>query len=238
MQAAGGTSRKIIRSPQVRDLSFTAVSHKGCLDAHLFVNKHMSSKWLLLTPANSDATRAGIFGRASSAPAHSAPIALAASCGVETGSLQRPSIRAGLGARHPILSTSFDQNWKPCGRRSHLYDGSFERPGKATGRLRQNQGRCPTRHRHNPYASLRCAPSGNAPLFRKRQSATRNVRATATIPMRLRRLPPPPKRSLNQQCRALSGGYRIQLQARSVIIQRTCRVPDLVMPCSRARSPL
>jgi hypothetical protein len=45
-------------------------------------------------------------------PCHIAPIALAASFGVETRGLQRPSIRAGLGARHPILYASFDQN---CG---------------------------------------------------------------------------------------------------------------------------
>ena len=33
-------------------------------------------------------------------------------CGVGTSRLQRPSIRAGLGARHPMLSAPFDDSWK------------------------------------------------------------------------------------------------------------------------------
>ncbi len=41
-------------------------------------------------------------------------------------------------------------------------------------------------------ASLSTAPSGNAPVVRKRHRARSNVRATATIPMRRRRLPPLP----------------------------------------------
>jgi hypothetical protein len=46
-----------------------------------------------------------------------------ASVGVETSRLQRPSIRAGLSARHPILYASFDDSWKTRRRRPHLYDG-------------------------------------------------------------------------------------------------------------------
>jgi hypothetical protein len=55
------------------------------------------------------------------------------------------------------------------------------------------------------YPTLSTAPSGNTPVSRKRQSAMSNLRATATIPIRLKRLPPPPKRSRNHTLRALSG---------------------------------
>ena len=41
---------------------------------------------------------------------HLAPIGLAASCGVGTSRLQRPSIRAGVHTRHPILYASFDES--------------------------------------------------------------------------------------------------------------------------------
>src|SRR5262245_46998857 len=95
-----------------------------------------------------------------------------------------------------------------------------------------------TLHRQSIYPSLSPAPSGNTPVSRNRQSAMSNVRATATIPIRRKRLPPPPKRSRNQPLKALSGRKRTQLHANSMVIQRTCRLPDLVIPCSRALSPL
>jgi hypothetical protein len=68
-------------------------------------------------------------------------------------------------------------------------------PGSLTGRLHQHQDRSLTQHRNTAYTSLRAAPSGKTPVSRKRQSAISNLRATATIPIRLRRLPPAPKRS-------------------------------------------
>jgi hypothetical protein len=136
---------------------------------------------------------------------HLAPITLAASCGVGTSRLQRPSIRAGTHTRHPMLSASFDDSRKACRRRPHLYDGFFARPGKITGRLHQHQGQSLTQHRQTAHAALSSAPCGITPVSRKRQSAMSNLRATATIPIRLMRLPPPPKRSRNQQLRALSG---------------------------------
>src|SRR5712671_4403245 len=46
---------------------------------------------------------------------HFAPSGLAASCGVEIYRLQRPSIRAGSHARHPILYASFDESGKSFG---------------------------------------------------------------------------------------------------------------------------
>jgi hypothetical protein len=64
---------------------------------------------------------------------HTAPIGLAASGGVGTSRLQRPSLRAGSNARHPMLSASFDDTWKACRRRPHLSDGYFAGPGKNTG---------------------------------------------------------------------------------------------------------
>ena len=118
---------------------------------------------------------------------------------------QRPSIRAGSSARPPMLSASCDARWKAPRRRPHLDDGVLRRPGNATGRLHQHQGRGVTRHRQRGYPSFSTAPAGNTPVSRKRQSAMSNWRATATIPIRLKRLPPPPKRSLNQQLNALSG---------------------------------
>ena len=119
--------------------------------------------------------------------------------------LQRPSIRASLRARHPMLSASFDESGKPCRRRPHLYDGVLRRPGIFSGRLHQHQSLGVTLHRQSVYPSLSPAPSGTTPVSRKRQSAMSNLRATATIPIRLKRLPPLPKRSRNHTLRALSG---------------------------------
>ena len=119
--------------------------------------------------------------------------------------LQRPSIRAGSSARHPILSASCDTCWKAQRRRPHLYDGVLCRPGIFAGRLYQHHSRGVTRQRPSGYPSLSTAPCGNTPVSRKRQSAMSNLRATATIPIRRKRLPPLPKRSRNQTLRALSG---------------------------------
>ena len=136
---------------------------------------------------------------------HMAPIGLAASCGVGTSRLQRPSLRAGAHTRHPMLSASFDESGRPVGGDPISPTASLQGPESSTGRLHQHQGRSLTQHRNTAYASLRTAPSGKTPVLRKRHSAMSNFRATATIPMRLKRLPPPPKRSRNQQLRALSG---------------------------------
>ena len=81
----------------------------------------------------------------------------------------------------------------------------FSRPGNCTGRLHQHQDRGGTQYCNTAYASLRTAPSGNTPVSKKRHSAISNLRATATIPIRRKRLPPPPKRPRNQTLRALSG---------------------------------
>src|SRR5712691_4213381 len=167
-----------------------------------------------------------------------ASIELAASVGVETDRLQRPSIRASSHARHPILSASFDARWKAQRRRPHLYDGVLRRPGIFTGRLHQHQSLSVTPHRPSVSPSLSTAPSGTTPVSRKRHRARSHLRATATIPIRRKRLPPLPKRSRHQTLRALSGCQRRQLHANSVVIQRPCRLPALVIPCSRILSPL
>lgn len=146
-----------------------------------------------------------ILGSTSDAPGHMALSRLAASVGVGTFRLQRPSIRAGLSTRHPILSASCDESWKACRRRPHLYDGLLRRPGICSGRLHQHPDRGVTLHRQSAYPSLSTAPAGKTPVSRKRQSAMSNLRATATMPIRRKRLPPPPKRSRNQQLKALSG---------------------------------
>src|SRR4030095_1518493 len=103
-----------------------------------------------------------------------ASIGLAASWGVGTSRLQRPSLRAGATTRHPMLSTSFDDNWTACRRRPHLSDGFFEGPGSLTGRLHQHQGRSRTPHRNTAYAALSSAPSGTTPVLRKRHRAMSN----------------------------------------------------------------
>jgi hypothetical protein len=139
------------------------------------------------------------------APGHLTSMRLVASCGVEIHRLQRPSIRAGSHARHLILYASVDASRKAQRRRPHLYDGVLGRPGFFAGRLHQHPDRGVTLHRPSVYPSLSTAPAGKTPVWRKRQSAMSNLRATATIPIRLKRLPPPPKRSRNQQLKALSG---------------------------------
>jgi hypothetical protein len=159
----------------------------------------------ILRVPRSDTTSVIIPDSTPDATHRTASVQLAASFSVQTSRLQRPSIRAGSGARHPILYASFDESRKVLRRRPHLYDGLLRRPGIFTGRLHQHQGLGMTSHRNSAYPSLSTAPSGKTPVSRKRQRAMSNLRATATMPIRLRRLPPPPNRSRNHTLRALSG---------------------------------
>lgn len=138
--------------------------------------------------------------------------------------LPRPSIRAGSPARPPILSTSCDESRKACRRQPPLCTGFFAQPGRsirAASTSTTAQG--VTQLLHTASAALRSASSGKTPVFRKRPSARSHFRATATMPIRLRRFPPPPKRARNPQRRALSGWERSQPQANAVGSQRTCR---------------
>jgi hypothetical protein len=175
---------------------------------HLSCSNDLQCSYEHLSPSSSlqsDTFSVIILDSTPVAPHRTASVQLAAPFGVETSRLQRPSIRAGFHARHLILSASFDESRKALRRRPHLDDGVLSRPGNFTGRLHQHQGLMLTSHQLRPYPSLSTAPSGNAPVSRKRHKAMSNLRATATIPMRLKRLPPPPKRSRNHTLRALSG---------------------------------
>jgi hypothetical protein len=87
------------------------------------------------------------------APAPMTSMGLAASLGVGTSRLQRPSLRAGAHTRHPMLSASCDESWKAQRRRPHLYDGVLRRPGHAPGRLHQPPDRGVTPHQPSVYPS-------------------------------------------------------------------------------------
>jgi hypothetical protein len=111
----------------------------------------------------------------------------------------------GLSRPSPDSLCVFRRERKTLRRRPHLCDGLLGRPGSFPGRLHQHQGRAGTSCQQTFYPFLSPAPSGNAPVSRKRHRAMSNLRATATIPIRLKRLPPPPKRSRNHTLKALSG---------------------------------
>jgi len=130
---------------------------------------------------------------------------LAASWGAQTAPRPRPSLRAGAPPRPPLLSTSCDDTWQAWRRRPYLSDGCFAGPGRVTGRLHQPPGRSRTPHRPTAYAAWRSAPAGTPPVVRTRHRAMRTFRATATMPLRLQRLPPLPTRSRHQPLRARSG---------------------------------
>ena len=132
-------------------------------------------------------TRAILLGSTPDAAGPMAWFALAAACGVGTARLQRPSIRAGLGARHPMLYAPCDDRWKAQRPRPPLYHRLLRRPGIFPGRRHQHQGLGVPLHQKSAYATLRIAPSGKTPVARKRPKAMRNWRATATIPMTPRR---------------------------------------------------
>jgi hypothetical protein len=114
--------------------------------AQMFTSDHMSTSAGCLALPRSDMTRAIILGSTPDAFGPLAWFELAASGGVRTSRLQRPSIRAGLGARHPMLYASFDVSWKAQRRRPPLDDGLLRRPGIFPGRLHQHQGRGVTLH--------------------------------------------------------------------------------------------
>jgi len=120
---------------------------------------------------------------------------------------------ASMGWRLPLaLRPASPTSFSPCGlahpspdalcvlrrqlegqrRRPHLHDGVLRRPCTTTGDLHQPPLRGVTPHGACSYLVLRAAPSGNAPVSRKRHSTMSTLRATATIPIRLKRLPPLP----------------------------------------------
>ena len=94
------------------------------------------------------------------APGPMTSMCLAASWGVGTSRLQRPSIRAGANTRHPMLYASFDESRKAQRRRPHLDDGVLRRPGNAPGRLHQHPDRGVTPHQPSVDTSVSPAPAG------------------------------------------------------------------------------
>jgi hypothetical protein len=88
------------------------------------------------------------------------------------------------------------------------------------------------------YAALSRAPSGTMPWQANRQSSISSLRASAVTRTRRNRPAPSPLRALSQRASALSGCQRRHSQAISTITVRRCRLPALLMPCSRAYPPL
>src|SRR3990172_12476496 len=78
--------------------------------------------------------------------------------------------------------------------------------------------------------SMSRASSGITPSARKRHSAMSNRRASATMPMRRMRRPPPAKRLWYHWLSALLGCKRNHSQAISTIMALTRRLPALLMP--------
>lgn len=137
---------------------------------------------------------------------HIAPTGLVASRGVGTHPSPTTFYPCGLSRPSPEALYVFRRALEGLGEATPAIQRLFRKARTvSTGRLHQPQGRSLTEPYNTAYASCRTAPSGTPPRLRNRPSAMSNFRATATIPMRLRRLPPPPKRSRNQQLKALSG---------------------------------
>ena len=90
---------------------------------------------MIVKESKPNKTSVSIRDSTSDALGHMALILLAASFGVKTSRLQRPSIRADSSVRHPILFASFDDSRKSFGRRPHLYDDLLSRPENSPGRL-------------------------------------------------------------------------------------------------------
>ena len=86
--------------------------------------------------------------------------------------------------------------------------------------------------------SVNVAPAGGTPVSRYFQSCTSSLRARATIPIRLCRLLPQPKRAWNQRLSSLSGWKCNQPQAISTAIHRIRLLPALLIPWSRSVWPL
>ena len=74
------------------------------------------------------------------------------------------------------------------------------------------------------------ASVGTTPPFTYRHNATRSLRATATIMILRIRPAILPARSRNHRLSALSGWYRSQSQASSIMVVRTRALPALLMP--------
>jgi len=84
---------------------------------------------------------------------------------------------------------------------------------------------------HQPaYALASTAPAGTSSHSKYFQKAINSFRATATIPIRLIRLLPCPKRFQNHLLKALSGWKRSHSHDNSIIVQRIRLLPALLIP--------
>ena len=131
--------------------------------------------------------------RARSALCHMAPIGLAASCGVGTSRRQRPALRVGAHTRHPMLSASLTSAGKPVGG-DPISPTAASQARKCNGSPPPAPGPRATAPEDGLCLLERC-PLGSLPVSKNRHRAISHLRAPATIPIRLRRFPPPPKRS-------------------------------------------
>ena len=118
-----------------------------------------------------------------------------------------PSIRAGS---RPVTSSCMRPlaPVTPVTSTPPLRNRSVHGPGRATGVL--TAGDCSNLfHLHvlnaGPQPSFNRAPSGTTPASMNRHRSINRRRASATMPMRRWRLPPPPKRSWNQRLCLLPG---------------------------------
>jgi len=115
-------------------------------------------------------------------------IGLVASWGV--GTLASPTTFYPCGCKHPsphslcVLRREREGLWETTPSLRRLLHGPGSLPDH-----HQDQGQEVTQYRHTAYAALRSVPSGMTPVSRKRHRAMSNLRATATIPIRRRRLP-------------------------------------------------
>ena len=119
------------------------------------------------------------FPLARSALCHRASIGLAASCGVGTSRLQRPSLRVGAYTRHPMLSASLTSAGKPVG-------GDPISP-TASSQARKCTGSPPPAR----TAMCPCAGRWRMPLCALPPRVTRQCPKTATGPSATCALPPP-----------------------------------------------
>src|SRR5262249_3184067 len=89
-----------------------------------------------------------------------------------------------------------------------------------------------------PYRGVTTTPSGTIPVVAYRHRAMRILRATATIPIRRTRFPPPAKRRANHCVIGLAGCHRIHCHASCTLTACRRLLPARLTPCSCDRSPL
>ena len=172
-----------------------------------------------------------------------ASIGLAASCGVGTSRLQRPSIRVGANTRHPMLSASLTSAGKPVGG-DPISPTASSQARKCTGSPPPAPGlRCAHALADGVCLFARCTlgslarvqkpPQGHQPLARYRHhphtpqplpTATKTVLAPATQST-LRLIAPPTPRQLcghPAHVSVASLGHPLVPDTGAAVIRRRC----------------